>query len=317
MMTARRQEHLRIWPWLVVVTALLIGIVALLMNSREPAEASKGIQSVGVKPSARSVASFQRTSPDAAVVNGEQNKNSSTNRSALRITPPAAAAVVHPGDDTPVKEVFARLEAAALSGDARAACRIGMEKMRCLLLRQPNGANAKDKALCEGISAEQTQDAWKFLYLAAEAGSVPAMSLFVRSPGLSWSSPLESADGWVTYRDNAPRLQARAVEGGDVMALFSAWWNSATALSAGGEGVFKKDPYSALVYGNAALPLLDPRRRAMVQRLNSQLQTQISPNLIAQAVVEGKTLRERYFSGATPPRDTFDDAYLSPMDCAK
>jgi hypothetical protein len=228
-------------------------------------------------------------------------------------------------ENTPVREVLQRLDGAAASGNVNAACRLGMEKLRCLRVQQATDARVVadpaarlDKELCRDVPPEQARDAWKFLWQAANSGSVAAMSLFVRDPGLSYAQPTEAAEGWLVYRDNAHRLLDQAVQSGDVMALWYSWYSAATGLSSGGERVFEKDPYRAIVFGSAVMPLLDERRRRMVQTLNTRLTKDVTQDQAGKAAAEGEALRARHFVASAPlPASASDDAYLAPADCEK
>ena len=234
-----------------------------------------------------------------------------------------------PALDAPVAAVLPALEARARTGDAAAACRTAMEKIRCarvLAVSEADQASAApdiatriaaDRVACAGISKGQTDDAWRYLSQAALAGNVAAMSLFARDPQLSARPPVETAEGWLVYRDHAERFLDAAIEHGDTMALFYAWFTSATGQSLEGPGVFRKDASKALVYGYAALPLLDYRRQAMVGRMNNQLSVGMTPAEMERMRAEGDSLRERYFRGAPVTSDVHDDAYLAPADCAK
>jgi len=232
--------------------------------------------------------------------------------------------------DAPVATILASLEARARAGDARAACRVAMEKVRChRVLTLPTNARKstpeiearieRDRGLCNGVEVAHTEDAWRYLSQAALAGNVAAMSLFVRDPQLSERSPIETAEGWLVYRDYAARFLASAVEGGDTMALWYAWFTSATGLSTVGrpQEVFPKDPYRALVYGSAVAPLLDSRRQAMVTRMNGMLAESMTSAQVGRAKRDGEDLRRRYFGSASSASDNNDDTYLAPQDCAR
>jgi hypothetical protein len=242
----------------------------------------------------------------------------------------AADAKPLPPLETPVATIMADLEARARTGDARAACRVAMEKVRChRVLTWPTNAGRstpeveaameKDRGLCNGVELSRTEDAWRYLSQASLAGNVAAMSLFVRDPQLDAHSPIETAEGWLVYRDYAARFLASAIEGGDTMALFYAWWTSASGQATVGRAqeIFPKDPYRAIAYGTAAMPLLDPRRQILVSRLNGVLAGSMTTSQLDQARREGEDLRRRYFANATRPSESHDDTHLAPQDCAR
>lgn len=241
-----------------------------------------------------------------------------------------SAADTLPPLDVPVATILGSLEARARAGDAKAACRVAMEKVRChRVLTLPTNAPKstpeiearieRDRGLCNGVEVARTEDAWRYLSQAALAGNVAAMSLFVRDPQMSERSPIETAEGWLVYRDYAARFLATAIEGGDTMALFYAWWTSASGLSTVGrpQEILPKDPYRALVYGNAAAPLLDARRQGMITRMNSMLAESLTSAQVGKARQEGEDLRRRYFANATRTSESHDDTYLAPQDCAR
>jgi hypothetical protein len=178
-------------------------------------------------------------------------------------------------------------------------------------------AGTAQVAACEGVLDTEIDGAWRYLWHAAEQGNVAAMSKFARDPMLSIDSPAVAAEGWDLYRNNAPRLLWQAIQGGDVMALYQNPFSSACGLSAGGKGVIEREPYTALVYGYAALPLLDPRRAAAVTRRNESLASELLPEQIQKAAREGAELRARYFATSTPTQPTENDGYLDVGDCSR
>lgn len=235
----------------------------------------------------------------------------------------AFRAVVLPPAGTPVKALLAQLRPAAELGHAPSSCRLGMELATCRTARYAvkQGGSPADFAealgMCEGVPDVDIAQAWRFLFNSAQAGNVAAMSKFARDPGLSIDDLAASAEGWAAYRDHAQRFFWGAIQGGDVMALFSNWFALMSGLTVGGKGVIERDPYQALVYGTAAIPLLDPRRQALVVRVNARLAQELKPELVVQANAEGERLRARYFSAAAPALDTLEDGYVVVEDCAR
>ena len=232
----------------------------------------------------------------------------------------------------PVAPLLQKLVPAAQNGDARAACRVGLEKLRCVRIPQyeklvrDKAANAEveqklavDQQLCAGVSSYDSRDAWRYLWQAASAGNVAAMSKWLRDPGLE-ASDVDSKgyfEGWGLYRDNAPNMMEQAIKAGDVMSLYSAWFHAATGIGPGEGKIFPKDAYAALVYGEAAMPLLDARRRDQVALKNAQLRATLDAQKISQAAAEGATLRAQYFAAARPVSEQPDDGFLDPADCYK
>lgn len=68
---------------------------------------------------------------------------------------------------------------------------------------------------CEGVSRDDLRsNTWRYIWRAAAAGNVTAMSEFVRDPGI-YGDPAASADGWAIYRDHVQDIDARAIAAGD------------------------------------------------------------------------------------------------------
>ena len=302
---------------LIAAALAIVAVGLFFLLDRDEERLSKGASSPGSQPGNRSLLRGS-AQPSIATTNKSQGNGTLPDSISL---PPL---------DAPVAAILADLEVRARAGDARAACRVAMEKVRCYrVLTLPTNAKKstpeieaqieKDRGLCNGLEVSRTEDAWKYLSQAALGGNVAAMSLFVRDPQLSERSPIETAEGWLVYRDYAARFLTSAIEGGDTMALFWAWWTSASGLSTVGRAqeIFPKDPYRALVYGNAAAPLLDARRQAMVTRMNGMLAESMTSAQVGQAKREGEDLRRRYFADATRTSESHDDTYLAPQDCAR
>ena len=253
-------------------------------------------------------------------------------------TAPASATVVQPPRGTPLKEVLADLRQAADRGDPQAACRVGLEMRHCGQMyeyqkrasEQPDQTHVLpslderrrvDERFCAGVDRNDIRNnAWRYLYQAAAAGNVTAMAQFAIEPGLDRDNPASEAEGWSLYRDHAQEFITRAVVAGDVGAAYVGAFGLGFGLSGGGKGVFRTDPYVALVYANAVLPLLDADRQQTMQRLIAKLEEQVPPEREIQAQQDATTLGARMAAaGATrvnwPPGD---DAHVEPAtDCGR
>lgn len=253
-------------------------------------------------------------------------------------TAPASATVVQPPRGTPLKEVLADLRQAADRGDPQAACRVGLEMRHCAQMyeyqkrasEQPDQTHVfpslgerrrVDERFCAGVERNDIRNnAWRYLYQAAAAGNVTAMAQFAIEPGLDRDNPASEAEGWSLYRDHAQEFIARAVDAGDVGAAYVGAFGLGFDLSGGGKGVFRPDPYVALVYANAVLLFLDPDHQQTMQRLSAKLEDQLPPDRVIQAQQDVTTLGARMAAaGATrvnwPPGD---DAHVEPAtDCGK
>jgi len=268
-------------------------------------------------------------------------------------TPPILKPPEPPG---PLQELETTLRNAADRGDARAACTLGIELVRCARLEavqtelydtqtalddvQGNAERAvKDKAnvarlsrrideltstlnenqrLCRGVTQELARNSWQYLYAAATAGNVTAMSRFVRDPGFD---PLDSetSEAWQTFLASAPDFLARAIAAGDVRALFQGWYSASSGRTIREiqADAFQRDPDKALQYGTAVVKLVDPRRAAEVAQANAAIAKEIGPERAARARQEGERLRTTFFANATPVNWGPDPGETDVNDCAK
>lgn len=245
-------------------------------------------------------------------------------RSLREVGPASLDRTLLPPPDTPVKTVVEQLKKDADASVPTAACRMGMELARCRqamistsirnrelsmiqglppqsdeAIRRRAAADemlkgyAKDVELCEGITPEMTDSSWVYLLRSAQAGNIAAMTQFAVSPPLPDDNIVGNVEGWAAYRDFAPQFLRRAIEAGDVRALYSAFFQSAIGLGPGGS-VLEKDPYRALVYASALMPLVDPDAQRMIQNALPQLQAQAGA-VAPRAAQEGVELRQRFF----------------------
>lgn len=299
-------RSMKVW-----IAFALVALVAIMLSWRHMA--ADNVRDIGTNGRPETIVTTSRqptvTPPQPTATNGSSSLN------ARRATIPASGTPIHIRipENTPVATVLKELRSAADAGDSRAACRVGIELARCL--RIGSKSSAAERALCEGVTSDDANQAWKYLLQAAATGNVAAMSRYARDPGLTTTNPADSAEGWLTYKQNAPTFLNQAVQGGDVMALYFSWWNSATGFSSGGDHVFQQNPYMAMVYGNAVLPLLDPRRQNNVIQLNAKIQASVPADQLAQAQAEGQRIRDTYFAGAERTPDTIDDSYVPPAKC--
>ena len=252
-------------------------------------------------------------------------------------------AVPVPPKDSPIKDVIAALKAEADRGVPEAACRIGEELTRCLNARvmlgakrnelaamnkAPGGAAehqllaltnryaAYDRAteLCEGIDDQTLGSAWRYLLSAAQGGSVPAMAQFAIAPPLSRDNIVADIDGWAAYQQFAPAMLTQAIDRGDVRALFSGWFQAASGLSAGGRSA-TPNPRLAIVYGTAAMGVVDSDTRNMIRASMPRLEQQVGSDQVAAARAEGAALASKSFAQATPTNVSAKVGEAQPMAC--
>jgi hypothetical protein len=154
----------------------------------------------------------------------------------------------------------------------------------------------KDRELCEGVSDELIDQGWRYLLDAALKGNVAAMDQFVVNPPLSQEDVISSLEGWTAYRDFGRTFIQRSIESGSVRALYLAFFSASSGLGPGGQALVPRDPYQAIVYGNAALPLVDRAGAEMIMGALPRLQTEAGARA-ADAILEDNALRDRYFVG--------------------
>jgi hypothetical protein len=162
---------------------------------------------------------------------------------------PAPAAVVPtaplPPLNTPLAATLTDLKARARQGSAPAACRLAFELERCHnarrqqrsvatyrnLAEQPGIGTeltrryaavaereqarlAEVQKLCEGVAAEESVDAWRYLLQAARAGHGPSMARFASRRALFDEDPMKILDGLIAFRSEGPAFLQRAAEMG-------------------------------------------------------------------------------------------------------
>jgi hypothetical protein len=174
----------------------------------------------------------------------------------------------------------------------------------------------EDSDLCEGVSEEQMNGGWQYLLHAAAQGNAAAMEQFVLGPPLSPTQVVSSLEGWTAYREYGPGFLLRSIEAGSVRSLYFAFFSAATGVGIGGPALIPKDPYRAIVYGQAALPLVDENSAQMI--LNAMPELQRSVGSRAQtAVQEGATLRQRYFALGGGARVSSELGRPAPEQCLR
>jgi hypothetical protein len=242
------------------------------------------------------------------------------------------ADLVQPPRDTPVKDVFRQLADAANQGVPQAACRLGFELIRCARVR--NGllaldtaqkaaaaapkdsreaqnlardasmmaeALARDRQACTGVGDAATTDGWRYVYIAATGGSTTAMTRFVRDPGIGGppGTP-EYEEAWAAYKRDAPQFLADAIRNGDVRALYQGYVSALTGNSAGGAGVFARNPEKAIAYAVALRGLRERPLEQQIEQSVAGLIDQVGPARADAARAQGEKMRADFFANATP-----------------
>lgn len=224
-----------------------------------------------------------------------------------------------PPPDAPLAQVIPGLQVQADAGNRRAACRLGMELLRCQHLLvwsditsagvdheaqfEAEGnlgtANlyAEEKlwqierlAQCEHVPDALRDEGERYLRQAALAGDPAAMLSYALGQhwrpdgrGTAAGAPF---DAW---RQEAPRMIRAAMQSGHPGAVFP------LATAYGGDygfmdAMIPDDPYQAFVHHLLAIHLFGHRER-------DGLRGQLGPDQVARARQEAKDLHQRYFKG--------------------
>lgn len=237
--------------------------------------------------------------------------------SAVSATRPAERPL--PPPDAPLAQVIPDLQAQADAGNRRAACRLGMELLRCQQLQvwfditsggddhearyEAEGnlaiANffAEEKlwqierlAQCGNVPETLRNEGARYLRQAALAGDPSAMLTYALGQhwppdarGVAVGAPF---DAW---RREAPRMIHAVLRSGHPGAVFQ------LAHAYGGdngplEAMIPDDPYQSFVHHLLAIQLFGHRER-------DSLTGQLGPEQVAMARREAQMLHQRYFKG--------------------
>lgn len=158
---------------------------------------------------------------------------------------PALASPPLPPLNTPVALLLDDLKKQAAAGNIQAACRVSFELERCHniprmqrgasgfanlagqpgmtpeLVKRYNAIAEREQArahevqrLCQGVSKEESQEAWRFLLQAARAGHGPSMARFASRRVLWDEDPMRVLDGLIAFRAEGPGFLQAAVQMG-------------------------------------------------------------------------------------------------------
>jgi len=324
--------------WLSALVAIIfIGVVVLYLGVVPPESPP---------PASRPVPDLQRTesslTPQTLPARADRETKGTSQARSQASLPNAMAPL--PPQNTKVKEVIAQLREDADRGVPQAACRLGEELMRCWRVKQQaairdqilsrvtsaDTANAnattqaadiassiqKDKDLCEGVSTAEGDDAWRYLLRAALGGSAAAQAQFAINPPLSVEDPVGSLDGWGAYRQYSPQFLRSSIQAGNVRAMYLAYFSAATGIGPGGQAIGGQDPYQALVYAQALLPLVDSQTAQQIQRQLPALQAAV-PAQATQTAQEAHDLRTKYFGGKEPTDVSSQVGAINPTACTQ
>ena len=150
---------------------------------------------------------------------------------------------------------------------------------------------------CEGITNEQSREAWRYYQRAASQGHLDAAIEYVVAPPLDRRNMLRDIDAWAAYRNSYWTHLQHGIRNGDVRALFLAFGISAGTdfVTGAPDDTTHHDDLLAATYGHALVPMLaepDAQRiRAMLDRVRARLE----PDALHQAETEGARLRDSTF----------------------
>ena len=253
-----------------------------------------------------------------------------------------------PPEGTQVKEVLTQLREAADQGIPQAACHVGVELLRCARLgtglialgnaqaaatkAQPNtpesqrlmrdsmaaaAAVGNDQRACGDVPEEVVREAWRYVYQAAAAGNVAAMSRFVRDPGIDNTGTTQHEEGWAAYERDAKHFLGEAIKGGDTRALYHAWVVASGSNTTRGTKVFQREPDYAIAYGEALRGLFDGWTDKRIQTATARIAAEVGRERAEAARREGGRLKDMYFANATPTDKGTDDGATNVADCWK
>ncbi len=221
----------RAWAYALVLLGLA---AASYWLGRESASLPATVQGVGS-------VQHEVANPRAVGTTSESRRESSP-RDSTALSVPAEAPLPAMGE--PLAQIKDELAARARRGDARAACRLGADLMRCRsslaskassamlqqalarsgqtvsddtvsMLASMDNAAASAVALCEGIGEKDMREAIVYQRIAAERGSTRMRLWYAADPALERMDFLADLDEWQSYRAVALEYLEQALEAGD------------------------------------------------------------------------------------------------------
>lgn len=211
----------------------------------------------------------------------------------------------------PLREIYTDLKNAAASGSSNAACRLGLELMRCEVRRvarqrppRPAGEvsstlierGARDDAICEGFANQDNLEAWEMLFRAALLGHRPSMEVFSRLPPTGLRESLTRPDAVVAYYQfSVPFLEQLAGDGNlkAVEELAHLYAGQSWYQSLGLPGPVDVNYRTAIMYAEIALARnTADSSKAYFRRFIAELASKISPEEWAVASAQAKEISE-------------------------
>jgi hypothetical protein len=238
-----------------------------------------------------------------------------------------------PAADVPVRELIAQLDERARRGDARAACRLGIELLRCkrehgqahirdllqaavqqrdsevsnfevdLLAKMEDRQDASLRR-CDGIGPEDWQRAHEYQQLAAERGDVRMRLWYVAEPALETAFFLDDLEEWARYRSVARRYLDQALHAGlpEAPAVAARVHLPAGAIDPWATALRQPDAFQHFVYRELDL-ILNPQPPGGVPESPGWFDPspQPGPEIDMDEVrAQAQRLREAWFAGHVP-----------------
>jgi hypothetical protein len=249
--------------------------------------------------------------------------------------------------NTTLTLIYSDLQDLAQNGNKAAACRLAYELARCRRLpelerrlanytRQAEsslvGSPVRDDALwgagvikaeieggrmaCPGFPAQETQNAWRYEFAAAQAGHEASIIRFATGATLDSYNFLADVEGWVAHRAYGPSLLQQAADIGNPQAYLQLGF--LTARPVWGVQQLPKDPISTVAYWTALTRVATPEYR---NRLQAEIQGVIQRNNLsaadlAQASAKADRLTARLNQRGASGVD-FSRGLLGPDDAGK
>lgn len=240
-----------------------------------------------------------------------------------------------PPPGTPIPQIAGALQTRADAGDSRAACRLGIELVRCQQLEQsrsvqwangvpPDVAIERQGNLeaansfaeieirkiqlgqhCDALDPALVAEAARYLEIAARAGEPEAMLRYATGEhhGRLGHMGYIREPGFDRWRRDAPAMLLRAAQAGRMEAVHALAYAYRTD-SAPYAGLIPDDPLQAHAWA-----LLDARLRGS---LESAFENP-DPGIEAEAAALAREWHQRYFDGSMPGRDRLT-LLLQPLD---
>ena len=230
---------------------LAIGaIAASIALAYSLGQRSASVPATGTVKESDEAATIVRASASRPVGQPKPAESHATESKPHRSSTPVSERPALPPPGTPIAKSYDTLAARARAGDPHASCRLAYELERCGMMRtlrwhvagdveraelqawknappdkldrlvdvraRQREAIAKLEVDCAGLAPSRPDEWFDWVLLSANQGSVAAASRFATRGPFVDPRMLERLDRYASYRDRAPELALRALEGGDL-----------------------------------------------------------------------------------------------------